>query len=138
MNKKAEELVKAIGEEIIEKLNKLEDDFDYEYDEDGLYKASYGVSLTYNYGNSCCDIECSVDCKMYEVECCIYGNEGIHKDRYKNLECLEYAVNDYLEKNLDISNLRILMEEKVRESYEDEWESHGFRNAADYYSYRYG
>ena len=47
-------------------------------------------------------------------------------------------MQDYLDEYLDTQELLDAMIEDIRESYEDEWQSHGFRDAADYYSWRYG
>ncbi len=138
---KREELIKAIGDELIDKLYQLDKDYNYEADEYGFESASYGVSIYYEYGNSGCDIECNVSWKSRcsaDIECLVYGSESIHEKRYKNLDCIEKAVQEYVENNLDCECLLEAMEDDLREAYADEWEQHGFRDAQDYYSWRYG
>ncbi len=140
MNKR-EKLIKAIGDELIDKLFKLENEYQYEADEYGFESASYGVQINYEYGNSNCDVECSVTWKSRgsaDIECIVYGCEGIHEKRYKMLDCIEKAVQEYVEDNLDCECLLDAIEDDLREASMDEWELHGFRDAADYYHYRYG
>ena len=138
---KGKELVKSIGDKLIDKLFELEHEYDYEADEHGFEWASYSVFINYEYGNSQCDVECIVFWKSRSnatIECLVYGCEGIHENRFKNLECIEKAVQEYVENTLDTDDLLDAMEEDLREANMDEWECHGFRDAADYYSWRYG
>lgn len=138
---KKEELVKAIGEKLIDELFELKNEYKYEADEYGFDSASYGVFIYYEYGNSGCDVECNVIWKSRgsaDIECLVYGSEGIHEKRYKKLDCIEKAVQEYVENNLDCECLLDAIEDDIREANMDEWERHGFRDAADYYHYRYG
>ena len=58
--------------------------------------------------------------------------------RWKYYDSLEQAVLEYLNANLTMSDLLSNLLEQLQDCYEDEWESHGFRDAQDYYSWRYG
>lgn len=134
---KATELVKAIGEKVIDELNGF-DDYDIEFDEGDLYSASISANFGYEYGNSGCDIECNVSWPGGDIEVNIYGCEGIHEKRYKMLDRLEEAVSGYVDEHLDTDDLLSCIKDKYRNDSADEWEDHGFRDAADYYSWRYG
>jgi len=142
MNNKVEKMVKAIGEKLIDELFELKNDYKYEADpEFGGYEAFYSISSGYEYGNAYADIECSVNWPYRggaTIEVIIYGAEGIHEKRYKKLDRLQQAVQDYLNENLNTEDLIDAIVEDLREANEDEWESHGFRDASDYYHYRYG
>ena len=70
-----------------------------------------------------------------EVE--ISGGKG-KAGRWKYYDSLEQAVLEYLNANLSMSDLLSNLLEQLRDDTEDEWESHGFRDAQDYYSWRYG
>ena len=138
---KREQLIKSIGEKLIDELFKLDNEYKYEADEYGFYSASYGVSIYYEYGNSGCDIECYVSWESRHtasIECLVYGGEGVHENRFHKLDCIEKAIQGYVEKNLDTEELIEVIEDDIREANMDEWECHGFRDAADYYHYRYG
>ena len=69
-----------------------------------------------------------------EVE--ISGGKG-KAGRWKYYDSLEQAVLDYLYANISMSDLLSNLLEQLQDCYEDEWESHGFRDAQDYYSWRY-
>ena len=58
--------------------------------------------------------------------------------RWKYYDSLEQAVLEYLNENISMSDLLSNLLEQLQDCYEDEWESHGFRDAQDYYSWRYG
>ena len=152
---KATEVVKTIGDRLIDELFKLDNDISYEPDpEFGGFEASYSAPIYWKYGEkgdgiatnivSLCsgiDIDCTVtwpyhDCANIEV--ILYGSEGIHEKRYKKLDRLQEAVQAYLDEHLDIDSLLSNMQDKLREASMDEWEEHGFRDAADYHHYRYG
>ena len=138
---KKDKLVKAIGDEIIDRLFELENEYEYEGDEYGFYSASYSISFDFKYGNSQCNVGCSIwwnSRTSAYIECFVNGGEGIYKNQFKNLDCIEKAVQEYVENNLDCECLLDAMEDDLREFYEDEWEQHGFRDAADYYHWRYG
>ena len=138
MNKR-EKLISDLGDQIICSLESF-DDYEAEYDDMGLDNASLGGSDVYKYGNAQCDVEYSVlwNRDGVSIECLLYGTKGIHKGRYKTLERIEEAVNQYVVDNLNTDELLSSIEERHRECCEDEWESHGFSDAMDYYSWRYG
>ena len=69
-----------------------------------------------------------------EVE--ISGGKG-KAGRWKYYDSLEQAVLEYLNVNITMSDLLSSLLEQLQDSIEDEWESHGFRDAADYYHWRY-
>ena len=102
---------------------------------------AHSISFDFKYGNSQCNVGCSIwwnSRTSAYIECFVNGGEGIYKNQFKNLDCIEKAVQEYVENNLDCECLLDAMEDDLREFYEDEWEQHGFRDAADYYHWRYG
>lgn len=137
---KAKKLIKSIGDAIINEFDALDNEFNYEYDEDGLNNASYIVSFGYEYGDTVCDIDAGVywgSNREADVEVMLYANDGKF-GKQKKLDRLEEAVQDYVNANLDTDAMLEAMEEQLRDASMDEWERHGFRDAADYYHYRYG
>ena len=125
------------GEVIKEIFDKLEDAL-YEQDEFDFEKKFCGVDAS---------ISASIEYKNTTIQCIVSYNPHnkdwmeviIEPDNEKHsLTNLEEAVNDYFEKNFDMKALLDVMEDKVIENEEDEWTSHGFRNEADYYHWRYG
>lgn len=138
MNKR-EQLVKDIGEKVISELfDQVSRDYNIEYDEYGFDKASIFIQFNHEYGNSQCDVEVSVCWPGGEVECNLYGVESIHKGRYKTLDCLAIAVEEYVADNLDTEDLLDAIKEDYSEACADEWQTHGFASEADYYHWRYG
>ena len=45
---------------------------------------------------------------------------------------------EYLNANISMSDLLSNLLEQIRDATDDEWERHGFRDAQDYYHWRYG
>ena len=87
------------------------------------------------------DVDFSVDWpygSSASIDVILYGAESIHADRFKKLDRLQEAVQTYMGEHLDTDALIGVMRDKLREASEDEWEAHGFCDAADYYHYRYG
>lgn len=137
---KREEIVKEIGDHIIDSLNE-EKDYFIEYDEGYLDNAHVSISFYYQYGNAGCDVEASVfwsSHSKYTIECLLYGGEGKKEKVYKSLSCIEEAVNTYVSDNLDVDCLLDCIEEDYRDFCSDEWNDHGFRDEADYLHWRYG
>ena len=138
---KAATVVQEIGDVIIDRLNELDDNYEYECDEFGFDSASVRIgSIVYLFGNAECEIEASVwwsSKKGASIECLLYGAKGIH-DECKKLERIEELVQEYVDENLDTDALLDAISESVENSYYDEWNEHGFRDAADYYHWRYG
>ena len=134
MNNRAIQEVKSIGDLVIDKLFN-QDDFEIENDpEFGGTDASIGISFIYKGCNGECQVWYHAHSKT-EVECLLYSNNERHEN---SLENLEQAVNDYIGKNLCTYELLDAMRDKARENDLDEWESHGFRDEADYIHWRYG
>ena len=135
-------LIASLGEAIIEKLYELDDNYTYEADcEFGGFEADCKTyCFEFEYGNGRCEVEASVTWpygKSASLEVLLYGREGHVENAYKVLSNLEKAVTDYLDEHLDTDDLLSVMIDDLKEAYEDEWQSHGFRDAADYYSWRY-
>lgn len=135
-NKIMESRKETIIKEIFDKLEDAlyeQDEFDIEKEvEFGGVEASISASIEYKN----CTIECTVSYHAHSkdwLEVIIYPDNEKHS--FANLE---EAVNDYFEKHFDMEALLDEMEDKVIENEEDEWTSHGFRNEADYYHWRYG
>lgn len=127
------ELVKNLGEAVTEHLFDIDDDYEYEADEYGFYSASIKCSFYFEYGNSGCDVFCSVLWGSdVHIECELEGSEGIHEKVYKSLERIEQCVNKYLDENLDTDELLDAIRENYVDSFYDEWNEHGFRDEADY------
>ena len=136
-------LIASLGEAIIEKLYELDDNYTYEADgEFGGFEADCRTGcFEFEYGNGHCEAEASVTWpygKKASLEVLLYGSEGHVENTSKDLSNLEEAVKEYVDEHLDDDALLDAMLDDLRECYEDEWESHGFRDAADYYSWRYG
>lgn len=133
-------IIQAIGDKIKDNLFELDDNWDYEADEFGR-EASCRTSFQFEYGNGMCEVEASVTWpynKSSTLEVLIYGTEGHVENTFKDLSNIEKAVTAYLDEHLDDGDLLDAIVDAVRDCYEDEWQSHGFRDAADYYSWRYG
>lgn len=134
-------IIQAIGDKIIEKLYELDDNYSYEADEYGREADCRTGCFQFEYGNAHCEVEASVTWpynKSSELEVLIYGTEGHVENAFKDLSNIEKAVTAYLDEHLDDDALMDAILDDVRDCYEDEWQSHGFRDAADYYSWRYG
>ena len=148
MNSRAAQVVKAIGNKVIDELYDF-DDYKIEYDEGYLYSASISVHFGFEFGNGYCDVDVYASWssrKSGEVKLELCGTESVStsnikdcKERvYKKLDRINDAVLAYVDENLDMEELLGAIEDKYKDDSADEWESHGFRDAADYYHYRYG
>lgn len=96
------------------------------------------------------EIELDEDPDYTEVWSNIYhGDVGIwYHSRHKEtiVEVINEAntrkeltnVTGWLEEHLQRADVLDELADKVAESSEDEWQSHGFRDAQDYYNYRFG
>lgn len=123
--------VSTMGERIIGKLFEL-DDYEYRRDEEVFYVEAYiAIALCYK----SCEVECSVTWEGDEIgkiECLLYPH-----DKKKELVNLEDAVNDYLQEHLDTKALLAAMEKMEDKDDMDIFQRNGFRDAADYYNWRY-
>lgn len=138
---KRDQVISAIGDKIIEKLYELDDNYSYEADEFGSEADCRTGCFQFEYGNGMCEVEASVTWpynKAASLEVLIYGTEGHVENAFKDLSNIEKAVTEYLDEHLDDSALMDAMLDDLREANEDEWQRNGFRDAADYYSWRYG
>jgi hypothetical protein len=136
-------LIACLGDAIIERLYELDDNYTYEADcEFGGFEASCSCyCFTFEWGNGECEAEATVTWpygKEATLEVILYGGEGKVKNAYKDLSNLEKAVTEYVDENLDTGELLDAMLDDLREAYEDEWQSHGFRDERDYLTWRYG
>ena len=142
MGNKADNVVKAIGDLVIERLNELEDEFEYEYDEYGFDSASYSISFCYELGDAYCDGDASVwwhgNKGNVDIEVNLYPCYNSKNGMDKKLDRLQDAVTEYVFEKLDTDAMLDAMEDKLRDASMDEWQQHGFRDAADYYHWRYG
>lgn len=132
MNRK--ELINDIAQKCVDKMMDF-DDFNADWDEDGLSSASIHEHFDYN--------GCYVDCNYYyehhyfgnddeTIEILLYPSNDKH-----HLERLTDAVQKAVEELMDVDDLLESIKDKLREASEDEWTSHGFRDEADYNNYRY-
>lgn len=124
------ELVKKIGDAILDELYDF-DNNEYEYDggcyeHDCIEGPSASMSFCFKFHD-------------HYVTVSVRSNDYIEilfeDDNYENLE---KAVNEYVEKEFDDNDWLSQVEDDVRDNSLDEWLQHGFRDAADYYHYRYG
>lgn len=140
---KRDELIKAIGDKLIDGIFEIDPD-NYEYDPDpefGGFDASTHKCIPIEVGNGCCDVDFSVTWPYRggsSIEVILNGGEGKKEKTWKNLDRLNDAVESYVQEHLDTDDLLSAIKDDIREANEDEWESHGFRDAADYYHWRYG
>lgn len=141
MNKR-ETLIKTIGDKLIDGLYELDDNYTYEADgEFGGREADCESSAYIEFGNGACDAECTVVWpynKCASIEVILHGTEGIHEKRYKNIDNINDAVQEYIEKNLDVDVLLDAMLDDLRESSMDEYQRNGFASERDYLQWRYG
>ena len=123
-------IIKELGELCLDALYQLED-CDYEFDDGYLETASCGshlqfgsaeVNVSYWYGSG----KESVEVEIYKDEGSVFLNN------------LADAVEKYCNENLDAQLIRDYFFEQAEEDNEDEWQRNGFRDAADYYHWRYG
>lgn len=128
--RRRDEIIKEIGDLVINNLEHY-DDYDCDWDEDGLTRASINTSFVYE----SCEIECNV---WWDSHGCAETELLIYPEGKKCLELLEKAVQQYVDEHLDADGILDSIEEDIRYSNADEWESHGFRDAQDYYNWRYG
>ena len=135
------EIITDIGERLTDALYELNDSFEWDYDDDRDSRSnSCSACIKYEYGGKKYDVQVwaswpHIGDSSLEVE--ISGGKG-KAGRWKYYDSLEQAVVEYLNENLSMSDLLSNLLEQIRDATEDEWESHGFRDAADYYSWRYG
>ena len=117
------EIITDIGERLTDAIYELNDSFEWDFcEESGSRSHSCTACIKYEYGG-----------KEYDVQVwACWPHIG------KYYDSLEQAVVEYLNANLSMSDLLSSLLEQLRDSTEDEWESHGFRDAADYYHWRYG
>ena len=129
MSQRVNNEIEAIGKKVIEGFENFDE---YDLDADECY-TDFSLSHSFNYKDV--DVDCSIrwrNSSLQYIEVLLYPAEG------HSLERLEQAVNEYVENNLDEQSLICNVIDKAEEDSMDEWQSHGFRDAADYYHYRYG
>lgn len=139
---KRDTLIETISKAIEEELFELDDNYDYDCDcEFGGFEASCRTGcFEFEFGTGKCEIEATVTWPYHKapsIEVLIYGYEGKVENAFKDLSNIEKAVQDYMDKHLDFQALLDAMTEDLSKANEDEWQSHGFRDAADYYHWRY-
>ena len=138
---KRNEIINDIGEQLIAAIYELNDSFEWDYDDDRDSRSnSCTACIKYVYGGKKYDVQVwaswpHIGENTLYVE--IIGGKG-KAGRWKYYDSLEQAVLEYLYANISMSDLLSNLLEQIRDASEDEWERHGFRDAADYYSWRYG
>lgn len=133
MNKRVENTINELAELCIDSLTNF-DDYTVEYEEEGLSYASVGTDFYYKDCNVECNYFCEVGYRRKEsIEILLNPDNPDH-----NLASLEAAVEAKVRESLDTDDLLDLIMEKHRKDTSDVWNDHGFRDAADYYSWRYG
>ena len=135
------DIITDIGECLIDELYILTDSFQLDYsDESDSTNASHTACIKYEYGGKEYDVQVWASWShtgdtSLEVE--ITGGKG-KAGRWKYYDSLEQAIVEYLKTNLLMSDLLIELLNQLREDSYDYWDDHGFRDAADYYHWRYG
>ena len=138
---KRNEIINDIGEQLIAAIYELNDSFEWDYDDDRDSRSnSCTACIKYVYGGKKYDVQVwaswpHIGENTLYVE--ISGGKG-KAGRWKYYDSLEQAVLEYLYANISMSDLLSNLLEQIRDATDDEWERHGFRDAADYYSWRYG
>lgn len=137
---KRDVIITDLANAIIERLYELDDNYTYEADDEfgGFEATCSAYCFEFKWGTGECEAEATVTWPYRgktNVEVLIYGYEGHAKT--KSLANIEKAVSDYLAEHLDTQELLDAMTDKMRSDSCDEWQEHGFRDAADYYSWRY-
>ena len=133
MNKRVENTINELAELCVDSLTNF-DDYTIDGDEQGLTYASVGTHFDYKG----CFVECSYVCTIGtrredSIEILLNPQNENHM-----LTSLEEAVNEQVKEKLDTDDLLDYIQEQARSDVYDEWNEHGFRDAADYYSWRYG
>ena len=135
------ELIADIGERLTDAIYELNDSFEWDYcEESGSRSHSCTACIKYEYGGKEYDVQvwaCWPHIGEDTLEVEISGGKG-KAGRWKYYDSLEQAVLEYLNENISMSDLLSNLLEQLQDCYEDEWESHGFRDAQDYYHWRYG
>lgn len=125
--------VKEIGDLIINKLEEIIDNNDYngfEHVTDTL--DNFVLSFEAGSHTICVDVIWSLGVlDSYEVTI---------EDDDKNHPNLEENVESYIKDKIDFEELYDVMADAYNKACEeyDEWNEHGFASASDYYSWRYG
>lgn len=125
-----QDIIKELGELCLDAFCQLED-CEYEF-EDGVLKTASCHSLL-QFGKTEVNVNYCHSSQKDSVEVEIYRDEGSII-----LDNLAAAVQIYCNENIDFQRILNLFYEQASEDYEDEWQRNGFRDAADYYRWRYG
>ena len=134
------ELITDIGERLTDAIYELNDSFEWDYDDDRDSRSnSCTACIKYKYGGKEYHVQVWASWphngeNTLEVD--ITGGKG-KAGRWKYYDSLEQAVLEYLYAHITMSDLLSNLLEQIRDATDDEWERHGFRDAADYYSWRY-
>ena len=138
---KRNDIITDIGERLTDAIYELNDSFEYDFcEESGSRSHSCTACIKYEYGGKEYDVQVWASWShtgdtSLEVE--ITGGKG-KAGRWKYYDSLEQAIVEYLKTNLLMSDLLIELLNQLREDSYDYWDDHGFRDAQDYYSWRYG
>ena len=133
MNNRVENTVNELAELCVDSLTNF-DDYTIDGDEQGLTYASVGTHFDYKGCFVECSYVCTIGTKREEsIEILLNPQNENHM-----LSSLEEAVNEQVKETLDTDVLLDCIQEQARSDVYDEWNEHGFRDAADYYSWRYG
>lgn len=133
MNQRVLYTINELAELCVDSLMNFEH-YDLQDGEFGAFDAYASNTFTYKD----CFVECSYSCycgngrKEY-IEILLNPANDKH-----HLVLLEDAVNEQVAETLNTDQLLDAIYERARSDSYDEWDDHGFRDAADYYSWRYG
>lgn len=125
-------LIEDIANKLVKDFYKL-DDYDIEGDEYGL--DSISVTVTFDVGK--CQVE-----GYYWYDRTRKERMGLEVNLYPEnkheLPLVNEALDSKMDELFDLDDYKDAVLEKARDDNEDEWESHGFRDEADYLHWRYG
>lgn len=128
------QIIENISKRVIDKFFDF-DNNDYNFEgavvepENGIYEAErLSISFYIEIGTH------TIDCALSMTGKKVDYIEAIFEEGFENIQ---EAVNNYLEENLDTSELWSLAFDDVRENSMDEYQRNGFASAADYWHYRF-
>ena len=122
--------IEDIVEQAMDSLLQCED-FDYEYDEGYLHDASARAGI--DIGDLHINLYYYYNGKIEEFEC-----EARSKKTERFFDNIERGIEKHLNDFDHLVYVRNAIDEYARDSVYDEWNDHGFRDAQDYYRWRYG
>ena len=127
-------VIENIGKKVLDFIYDFENN-EYDYD-GGCYEPWNGISE-----KESVSMNIHFDYKGHEVTGSVYAGAKKYVEvlfESENYENIEAAVNEYVEKELDLDDWYSCAIDDMRENSMDEYQRNGFANEADYWHYRLG